>query len=48
MPAGRDQVVAPAYGWVIVAAVATLLAIAMGQLVNGLSVFFIPLEREFG
>jgi MFS family permease len=48
MPAGRDQVGAPAYGWVIVAAVATLLAIAMGQLVNGLSVFFIPLEREFG
>jgi MFS family permease len=36
------------YGWVIVAAVATMLAIAMGQLVNGLSVFFIPLEQEFG
>lgn len=36
------------YGWVVVAAVATILAIAMGQLVNGLSVFFVPLETEFG
>jgi len=36
------------YGWVIVAAVATMLAIAMGQLVNGLSVFVVPLEAEFG
>lgn len=35
-------------GWIIVAAVATILAIAMGQLVNGLSVFFIPLEQAFG
>src|SRR3712207_8651054 len=39
---------APKYKWVIVGAVATMLAIAMGQLVNGLSVFFIPLESEFG
>jgi MFS family permease len=38
----------PAYKWVIVGSVATMLAIAMGQLVNGLSVFFIPLESEFG
>lgn len=38
----------PAYRWVIVFAVAAMLAIAMGQLVNGLSVFFIPLEQEFG
>lgn len=38
----------PAYRWVIVAAAATMLAIAMGQLVNGLSVFFLPLEMEFG
>ncbi|MCW8084285.1 MFS transporter [Sabulicella glaciei] len=36
------------YGWVIVAVAATMLALAMGQLVNGLSVFFVPLEREFG
>jgi MFS family permease len=34
-------------GWVIVGASAVILAIAMGQLVNGLSVFFIPLEAEF-
>ncbi len=38
----------PAYRWVIVFAAAAMLAIAMGQLVNGLSVFFIPLEQEFG
>ncbi|MGG5820967.1 MFS transporter [Falsiroseomonas sp. HW251] len=36
------------YGWVVVGAVALTLAVAMGQLVNGLSVFFIPLEQEFG
>ncbi len=39
---------APTYRWVIVFTVAAMLAIAMGQLVNGLSVFFIPLEHEFG
>jgi MFS family permease len=39
---------ASVYRWVIVFAVAAMLAIAMGQLVNGLSVFFIPLEQEFG
>lgn len=39
---------APTYRWVIVFTVAAMLAIAMGQLVNGLSVFFIPLEQEFG
>ncbi len=38
----------PVYRWVIVASAATLMAVAMGQLVNGLSVFFIPLEQEFG
>ena len=38
----------PAYRWIIVLVAAAMLAIAMGQLVNGLSVFFIPLEREFG
>lgn len=37
-----------AYRWVIVCAVAAILAIAMGQIVNGLSVFFIPLEKAFG
>jgi MFS family permease len=44
----RVHVGRPAYKWVIVGSVATMLAIAMGQLVNGLSVFFIPLESEFG
>ncbi|WP_237216376.1 MFS transporter [Falsiroseomonas oryziterrae] len=48
MAAGQQGADGSAYGWVIVAAVATILAIAMGQLVNGLSVFFIPLEQEFG
>lgn len=36
------------YRWVVVAAASAMLAIVMGQLVNGLSVFFIPLEQEFG
>jgi MFS family permease len=49
MPPSRDRMEAPAHWrWVIVAGVATMLAVAMGQLVNGLSVFFIPLEQEFG
>ncbi|KAA9007987.1 MFS transporter [Histidinibacterium aquaticum] len=38
----------PRYRWVIVIAAALVLGIAMGQLVNGLSVFFLPLEAEFG
>ena len=37
----------PAYRWVIVFAAATMLGISMGLLVNGLSVFFLPLEAEF-
>lgn len=37
-----------AYRWVIVLAASAMLAIAMGQLVNGLSAFFSPLEDEFG
>jgi MFS family permease len=38
----------PRYRWVIVAAVAAILGIAFGQLVNGLSAFFVPIEAEFG
>jgi len=38
----------PAYRWVILAASAAMLAIAMGVMVNGLSVFVIPLSTEFG
>jgi MFS family permease len=50
---GRFQVTdlsrqAPRYRWVIVAAVAAMLALSMGLLVNGLSVFFLPLEQEYG
>jgi MFS family permease len=42
--AGDEQ----AYRWVIVFTAAAMLGIAMGQLVNGLSVFFIPLEYDAG
>jgi len=45
MRGGDDQ---SGYRWVIVIIAAAMLAVAMGLLVNGLSVFFIPLEREFG
>ena len=38
----------PNYRWVIVSASAAMLAIAMGLMVNGFSVFFIPLHSEFG
>jgi len=37
-----------AYRWVIAFTAAAMLAVVMGQLVNGLSVFFIPLEQAFG
>ena len=36
------------YRWVIVAASAVKLAVSMGMMVNGFSVFFIPLNVEFG
>lgn len=38
----------PAYRWVIVSASAAMLAIAIGLMVNGFSVFIIPLSVEFG
>jgi MFS family permease len=38
----------PSYRWAIVAAVAAILGIAMGQLINGFSVFFLPIEAETG
>ena len=37
----------PAYRWVVVIASAAMLAVAMGIMVNGLSVFFVPLQQEF-
>jgi len=38
----------PAYRWVIVFASAIMLAVSMGMMVNGFSVFLIPLNEEFG
>ena len=38
----------PMYRWVIVLASAVMLAFGMGVMVNGFSVFFIPLHEEFG
>ncbi len=38
----------PIYPWVIVMATAIILALAMGMMVNGLSVFVIPLTEEYG
>ncbi|WP_425053609.1 MFS transporter [Psychromarinibacter sp. S121] len=38
----------PMYRWIIVIIASTMLAISMGQLVNGLSAFFLPLEAQFG
>ncbi len=43
-----DRIENDPYRWAIVASVAAMLAISMGLLVNGLSVFFVPLEAEFG
>jgi MFS family permease len=36
------------YRWVVVAASAVMLAVSMGLMVNGISVFLIPLNEEFG
>ena len=38
----------PLYRWLIVGASALMLALSMGMMVNGTSVFFIPLFEEFG
>ncbi len=38
----------PIYRWVIVLASSAMLAVAMGVMINGISVFFIPLSEEFG
>ncbi len=43
---GKDS--APAQRWLILAATVPIFALVMGQLVNGLSVYFVPLETEFG
>ena len=38
----------PTNRWLILAATVPILALVMGQLVNGLSIYFVPLEAEFG
>jgi MFS family permease len=38
----------PGNRWIVLAAAVPILALVMGQLVNGLSVYFVPLEVEFG
>lgn len=49
MMAGRnDSPIARQERWVILGASAIILAVTMGQLVNGLSVYFVPLEVSEG
>jgi len=43
-PASEDA----RYRWVILAASSAILALVMGQLVNGLSVYLVPLESAYG
>lgn len=38
----------PRYRWIILIVCSAVLALVMGQLVNGLSVYLVPLENEFG
>ena len=44
----RGVTAVPAYRWVILYASALMLALSMGMIVNGTSVFFTPLFEEFG
>jgi sugar phosphate permease len=43
-----DETTDGSYRWIIVFASAAILVVAMGIMVNGISVFFIPLQHEFG
>ena len=38
----------PAYRWVIVIASAVIIAGSLGLILNGVSIFLVPLEQEFG
>jgi len=38
----------PPYRWVIVIAAALILALSMGAIVNGMSVFIVPMQQHFG
>lgn len=48
MTAERDSGSEPGYRWVIVGASAIMLAIGVGVMSSGISVFLIPLNTEFG
>ncbi|MCZ6875815.1 MAG: MFS transporter [bacterium] len=48
MKRGSDIDEGPRYRWVILAVSTTILAVTMGQLVNGLSVYFVPIETSEG
>lgn len=48
MTAKNDPPELPVYRWVIVAASAVMLAVGIGLIINGISVFVIPLNTEFG
>ena len=46
--AAPESAPAPAYRWVIVIASAIMMAGSLGLILNGVSVFLVPLEQEFG
>lgn len=48
MSNGANTAAEPAFRWTILCISTVILAVTMGQLVNGLSVYFVPLETEFG
>ena len=48
MERGKSDISEPAYRWVILAAATVILAMVMGQIVNGFSVYFVPLETAEG
>ena len=48
MPASNEISPAPHYRWVIVAVAAIMLALGNSLIMNGISVFIVPLNEEFG
>ena len=47
-PADPVSAEEPAYRWVIVIVTAVIMAGSLGLIMNGISVFLVPLEQEFG
>ena len=47
-PPGPVSTGEPAYRWVIVIVTAIIMAGSLGLIMNGISVFLVPLEQEFG